>query len=111
MASIVSEVTPSASCRLICQDSCSSRPMSPRSPSGSARSAAAAALLADPLGDLGDIGRLLHESWQIKRQLAEGVTSDTIDAIYDAARDAGAQGGKLLGAGGGGFLLLFVEPE
>jgi len=76
-----------------------------------AMTAEAAAILADPLGDLEDIGRLLHESWQIKRQLADGVTSDTIDAIYDAARDAGAQGGKLLGAGGGGFLLLFVEPE
>ena len=71
----------------------------------------AAAIFADPRRDLDDIGRLLHESWQIKRALADGISSDAIDDIYDAARQAGARGGKLLGAGGGGFLLLYVDPE
>ncbi len=62
-------------------------------------------------GDLKDLGQLLHESWQIKRSLAKNITSDPIDDIYNKARVAGALGGKLLGAGGGGFMLLFVEPE
>lgn len=61
-------------------------------------------------GDLSDFGRLLHESWQLKRSLSSRVTTSEIDAVYERARDAGAIGGKLLGAGGGGFLLLFVEP-
>jgi D-glycero-alpha-D-manno-heptose-7-phosphate kinase len=57
-----------------------------------------------------DFGKLLHESWQIKRQLSEKITTSHIDEIYDAARGAGAIGGKLLGAGGGGFVLLFAPP-
>ena len=60
---------------------------------------------------LKEIGRLLHETWQLKRDLADVVSTPEIDEIYKAARDAGAIGGKLLGAGGGGFMLLFVEPE
>ena len=72
---------------------------------------AAAAILADPKRDLVELGRMLHESWQIKRRLAATVSTPEVDAIYDAARDAGAVGGKLLGAGGGGFLVFFVEPE
>lgn len=56
------------------------------------------------------IGPLLHESWCLKQALAEGVTTETIDNIYQEALRAGATGGKLLGAGGGGFLLLFVPP-
>jgi len=58
-----------------------------------------------------EIGDLLHQSWLLKRELAETVTTDAIDEIYEAALDAGAKGGKLLGAGGGGFFLLFVEPD
>ena len=56
-------------------------------------------------------GRLLHEAWENKRSLSNMVTTPAIDEIYAAARDAGAIGGKLLGAGGGGFMLLFAKPE
>lgn len=61
--------------------------------------------------DLCDFGRLLHESWQIKRTLSDKVSTSMIDDIYNSAMSAGALGGKLLGAGGGGFVLLFVEPD
>jgi len=60
---------------------------------------------------LNDFGRLLDESWEMKRRLSEKVSTDYIDYIYSNAISAGATGGKLLGAGGGGFLLLFVEPD
>lgn len=60
---------------------------------------------------LADFGRLLHETWMMKRQLTSLITNGTIDDIYAAARDAGALGGKLLGAGSGGFILFFVPPE
>lgn len=62
-------------------------------------------------GDLGAFGRLLHEAWRHKRTLSSGISNTTIDAAYEAARGAGAIGGKLLGAGGRGFLLLYAEPE
>ena len=62
-------------------------------------------------GDLGDFGRLLHESWQLKRSLSSRVSTPEIDAMYETAQKAGALGGKIAGAGGGGFLLLFVEPD
>lgn len=61
--------------------------------------------------DLGGFGELLHEGWQAKRSLSPNVSSGEIDGLYARAREAGAIGGKLTGAGGGGFLLLFVEPE
>lgn len=61
--------------------------------------------------DLASFGELLHESWNIKRGLTDKITSPYIDEIYDAAREAGALGGKLLGAGGGGFMLVFARPE
>jgi len=61
--------------------------------------------------DLSDFGKLLHESWMLKRSLADGVTTPEIDQIYEAGRNAGAIGGKLIGAGGGGFILLFAKPE
>jgi D-glycero-alpha-D-manno-heptose-7-phosphate kinase len=56
-------------------------------------------------------GKLLHESWQAKRTLSNMITTPQIDQIYEAAIDAGAIGGKLLGAGGGGFMVLFAKPE
>lgn len=62
-------------------------------------------------GDILDFGKLLHESWILKRGLSEKITTEVVDEIYNTARSAGAIGGKLLGAGGGGFVLLFVEPE
>ena len=61
--------------------------------------------------DYADFGRLLHDSWMLKRGLTTSITNPAIDEIYQAARDAGALGGKLLGAGGGGFMLFFVPPE
>lgn len=61
--------------------------------------------------NLNDFGKLLHESWMIKRKLTNKITTDTIDKIYETALKAGAIGGKLLGAGGGGFILFFVGPE
>ena len=62
-------------------------------------------------GPIADFGALLHEAWMYKRRLSHMVTTDGIDAIYDAARESGARGGKILGAGAGGFMLLFVPPE
>lgn len=56
-------------------------------------------------------GKLLNESWQYKRSLSDRVSTPEIDEIYQAAISAGALGGKLLGAGGGGFLLIFAKPE
>jgi D-glycero-alpha-D-manno-heptose-7-phosphate kinase len=67
-------------------------------------------ILADGL-PLTDFGDLLHESWQLKRSLADGVSNPQIDQAYDAARAAGARGGKLLGAGGRGFICLYATPE
>lgn len=68
-------------------------------------------VLVNPDEDLSQIGSMLHESWMLKRELSDAVTSPQIDSIYQAAREAGALGGKLLGAGGGGFMLFYVEPE
>lgn len=56
-------------------------------------------------------GRLLHENWKIKRDLTSKISTDHIDEIYEEALRAGAWGGKLLGAGGGGFMLIFAKPE
>ncbi|MBI5210936.1 MAG: kinase [Elusimicrobia bacterium] len=61
--------------------------------------------------DLAMFGRLLHEGWKLKRSLSPLVSTSRIDSIYDAALKSGAIGGKLLGAGGGGFVLLFARPE
>ena len=60
---------------------------------------------------LDDFGRLMHESWQIKRTLTQKISNSNIDEIYEAGLSAGALGGKLLGAGGGGFMLFYVPPE
>jgi D-glycero-alpha-D-manno-heptose-7-phosphate kinase len=61
--------------------------------------------------DLDPWGRLLHESWMRKKSLASGISNTTVDQAYEAARQAGAIGGKVLGAGGRGFLLFYAEPE
>lgn len=58
-----------------------------------------------------EIGKLLHQSWEYKRSLSGKVSTPEIDHIYEEALRGGATGGKILGAGGGGFLLLFVKPE
>lgn len=57
------------------------------------------------------IGDILHQGWLLKRKLASNVSNEQIDRYYETAMEAGALGGKILGAGGGGFLLLFVEPQ
>ncbi len=61
--------------------------------------------------DLCDFGKLLFESWNLKRGLTSKISTPVIDFIFEKALEAGAIGGKLLGAGGGGFMLLFVKPE
>lgn len=61
-------------------------------------------------GDLDDFGRLLHEAWTFKRELSSSVSTSTIDSIYELARRNGALGGKLLGAGGTGFMVFYVPP-
>ena len=61
--------------------------------------------------DLDDFGRLLDETWKLKKKTGSKVSTGTIDELYDAGLKAGALGGKLLGAGGGGFLLFYVRPE
>ncbi len=58
-----------------------------------------------------DFGRLLDQSWQLKKQLASRISNSTIDDLYRAAQKAGAIGGKITGAGGGGFLLLYCPPQ
>jgi len=62
-------------------------------------------------GDLSEFGKLLHESWQLKRSLTDRISTPYIDYVYETATLAGAAGGKLLGAGGAGFILFFVKPE
>jgi len=62
-------------------------------------------------GDIREFGKLLHDTWQMKRSLSRHITTDFVDEAYSAALGAGAIGGKLLGAGGGGFLLIFAEPH
>ena len=71
----------------------------------------AEAVLCDKHDRFDDFGRLLHEQWMIKRGISSKITTGAIDEMYEAGRKAGATGGKLLGAGGGGFLMLFVAPE
>lgn len=62
-------------------------------------------------GEIGEFGSLLHETWELKQSISPEVSTPLIDDLYRRARKAGAVGGKLLGAGGGGFVLLFVEPK
>jgi D-glycero-alpha-D-manno-heptose-7-phosphate kinase len=60
--------------------------------------------------DITRFGKLLHEGWQAKRSLSSSVSNSYVEVIYEQAMSAGAIGGKLIGAGGGGFMLLFVHP-
>lgn len=62
-------------------------------------------------GNLDALGYLLHESWQLKKTLASGISNSYIDDLYEAAHQAGALGGKITGAGGGGFLMLYCQHE
>jgi D-glycero-alpha-D-manno-heptose-7-phosphate kinase len=57
------------------------------------------------------IGQIIHEGWCLKKSLGPAISSNAIDAWYQKARDAGATGGKLLGAGAGGFLMFFAPPD
>lgn len=68
-------------------------------------------VLTDKNADLDDFGRLLHHTWQLKKQTGSAVSSNNIDALYEQGIKAGAIGGKLLGAGGGGFLLFYVPQD
>lgn len=61
--------------------------------------------------DIDEFGKLMHENWMIKRSLTKRISTPAIDRIYKKATEAGALGGKLLGAGGGGCILFFVKPE
>ena len=62
-------------------------------------------------GDIEEVGKLMDENWKLKSSLADGITDPVISELYTRARNAGAFGGKLVGAGGGGFLLLVVDPD
>lgn len=68
-------------------------------------------VLTDKYSDLDDFGRLLDHTWKLKRQTGNAISTNIIDELYDKGIDAGALGGKLLGAGGGGFLVFYVQPE
>lgn len=68
-------------------------------------------VLTDKYSDLDDFGRLLNYTWKLKRQTGTAVSTDSIDGLYAKGIEAGALGGKLLGAGGGGFLIFYVQPE
>ncbi len=68
-------------------------------------------VLEDKHSDLDDFGRLLDTTWRLKRQTGGAITTDSIDGLYEKGIEAGALGGKLLGAGGGGFLVFYVQPE
>ena len=68
-------------------------------------------ILTDSNTDLDDFGHLLDHTWCLKRQSGSAISTDGIDALYAKGMAAGALGGKLLGAGGGGFLIFYVQPE
>ena len=71
----------------------------------------AEAVLTDKDRDLSEFGGLLDHTWRLKRGISGGISTDIIDDMYETAKKAGAIGGKLLGAGGGGFLLFYVEKD
>jgi D-glycero-alpha-D-manno-heptose-7-phosphate kinase len=72
---------------------------------------AAEKIVTSSTAPLSDFGLLIHEAWLLKRSLTQSISNPSIDEIYEAGRSAGAIGGKILGAGGGGFMLFFVPPE
>ena len=67
--------------------------------------------LTDQDADLDDFGRMLDYTWQLKRKMGSSISTDSIDELYSRGINAGALGGKLLGAGGGGFLVFYVDPD
>jgi D-glycero-alpha-D-manno-heptose-7-phosphate kinase len=69
------------------------------------------AIVSGPNRSLDEFGKLLHESWKIKKSLTPQISNPEVDKIYEAGMSMGALGGKLLGAGGGGFMLFFVPPD
>ena len=71
----------------------------------------AEAILENKHSNLDDFGMLLDKTWRLKRQTGGAITTNKIDSLYDTGIEAGALGGKLLGAGGGGFLVFYVRPE
>ena len=71
----------------------------------------AISILQNRQSPIDELGKLLHQSWLMKRELADGISTPQVDEIYQAGLQAGAIGGKLLGAGGGGFMLFVVRPE
>ena len=68
-------------------------------------------ILTDKTTNLDNFGRLLDHTWKLKKQTGSAVSTNSIDALYEKGIQAGALGGKLLGAGGGGFLVFYVQPE
>jgi len=68
-------------------------------------------VLTDKYADLDDFGRLLDQTWRLKKQTGSSISTGSIDELYEKGIQAGALGGKLLGAGGGGFLVFYVQPE
>lgn len=68
-------------------------------------------VITEKTADLDDFGRLLDHTWKLKRQTGSAVSTNSIDGLYSRGIEAGALGGKLLGAGGGGFLVFYVQPE
>ena len=71
----------------------------------------AQAILEDKHSDFNDFGRLLDHTWRLKRKTGGKISNGSIDELYERGLKAGALGGKLLGAGGGGFLLFYIEPD
>ena len=68
-------------------------------------------VLTDKNTDLDDFGRMLDHTWKLKRQTGSAISTNSIDDLYAKGMAAGALGGKLLGAGGGGFLVFYVQPD
>ena len=68
-------------------------------------------VLTSPDHDLDEFGHLLNYAWQLKRRIGRAISTNSIDLLYEQGIKAGAIGGKLLGAGGGGFLVFYVQPE
>jgi D-glycero-alpha-D-manno-heptose-7-phosphate kinase len=104
-------VTRSASSLLGEQSANVAKPGAAATATGELACLAGAAFEAICAGQLDALGGMLDQGWRLKRGLAAGVSNGLVDDAYDAARTAGAEGGKLLGAGGGGFLMFMAPPE